>query len=295
VRLACEPAAIERTEEAWEAVERRRGAVPPLAFGTDALVESRRRVAALHQALLAELGDVVHDPRPFPLDAVVELPAGPRRLSGTVGGVCEHLVVGVTASRVRAKDHLRAWVRAAALTAARPDVAWEVVTVGRDGDNKADKAAVKVLRVRVLDHAAALRALAFLDDLRRRASCDAIPLVAETSFALWCGGDQGLSAARKAWTNHMGGDGDDRWVAMALGSDFDEVLALPRRADEPAPGRAGARLRWWAEQLWGTFEATTGMVLRDPSTDGDRAPGSDRVGSERVGSDRVGSDRVGTP
>ena len=25
----------------------------------------------------------------------------------------------------------------------------------------------------------------------------------------------------------------------------------------------GARLRWWSEQLWGTFEATTGLVLRD--------------------------------
>ena len=165
---------------------------------------------------------------------------------------------------MKAKDHLRAWVRAAALTAARPDVPWEVVTVGRDGDNKTDKAAVKVLRVKVLDHDAALTALAFLDDLRRRAECDAIPLIADTSFELWTGGDGGLSRARSAWSNtHTGGDGTDRWVSMALGSDFEAVLALPLRADEPARPGPGARLRWWSEQLWGTFEATTGMVLRD--------------------------------
>jgi hypothetical protein len=212
--------------------------------------------------LLAALGDVAHDPRPVPLDAVIELPSGPRRLSGTVAGVCDHLVVGVTASRVRARDHLRAWVRAAALTAARPDVAWEVVTVGRDGDNRGDKAAVKVLRVRMLGPDAALEALAVLDDLRTRALADALPLVAETSHALWCNGELGLNKARSAWDNHMGGDGSDRWVSMALGSDFDAVLALPLRPDEPGRPGTGARLRWWSERVWGAFEATTGIDLR---------------------------------
>ena len=262
VRLACRPEAIEATEVVWEEVERRRGAVPPLSFGAEALTETRRRVAALHTALLAELGDIAHDPQPFPLDVVLDLPAGSRRLSGTVGGVCGHLAVGVTASRVRARDHLRAWVRAAALTAARPDVPWEVVTVGRDGDNR-DKAAVKVVRVSVRDADAALEALAFLDELRSRALCDVVPLVADTSLALWCGGDHWLSKAQDKWTGYFGGDGDDRWVAMALGSDFDAVLALPLRPDEPAPPGVGARLRWWCERLWATFEATTGIDLRD--------------------------------
>ena len=263
VRLACDPDAVGPTEEAWEAVERSRGAVPPLAFGAGALEDSRRRVEALHDALLRELGDVAHEPRPVPLDAVVDLAGGARRLLGTVPGVCEHLVVGVTASRVRAKDHLRAWVAAAALTVAHPEVPWEVVTIGRDGDNRADKAAVKVLRVRVLDRDAALQALSFLDDLRTRARCDAIPLMAQTSYDLWCGGDDWLWKARSSWEYSRGGDGSDRWAVMALGSDFDGVLAMPPRADEPAGAGPGARLRWWSEQLWGTFEATTGLVLRD--------------------------------
>ena len=270
VRLACDPIDIERSEEAWEAVERRRGAVPPQAFGADALTEARRRVGALHDALLRELDGIPHDPRPVPLDAVVALPAGDRRLAGTVGGVCEHLVVGVTASRVRAKDDLRAWVRAAVLTAARPDVPWEVVTVGRDGDNKADKAAVRVVRVRMLDRDAALEALTFLDDLRRRALCDVIPLVAQTSLELWRNGPDvalALSKARRPWEDTMGGDGSDRWVSMALGSDFDDLLALPLRADEVGGTGAGARLRWWSERLWSTVEATTGLSYRSPAAE----------------------------
>jgi exodeoxyribonuclease V gamma subunit len=268
VRLACDPADVAATEEAWEAVERRRGAVPPLGFGAEALTESRRRVDALHAALLDALGDVAHDPVPMALDTVVELPAGSRRLSGTVAGVCRHLVVNVTASRVGPKDLLRAWVRAAALTASDPDTPWEVVTVGRAPSG--DAAKVEVQRVSVLGPDAALDALAFLDQLCTRALCDALPLVAATSHALWCE-PGGLNAAAKAWRTPTGvglmGDCTDRWVAAALGTDFDEVLELGLRDDEPcAPGR-GARVRWWAEQLWGAFEATTGLSLR-PSGDG---------------------------
>lgn len=268
VRLACEPSAIAAAEAAWEAVERRKGAVPPLGFGADALNEVRRRVDALHAALLAELGEVPHDPVPVSLDALVELPSGARRLSGTVPGVCRHLVVGVTASRIGPKDLLRAWVRAAALTAAFPDVGWQVVTVGRDGSKRNDTAAVAVQRVSVPTLEAALEALAFLDDLCGRALCDALPLVAETSHAVWCAPDS-LSAARSAWrkTTPFGvmGDCTDRWVAMALGTEFDDLLELALRDDEPGASGAGARLRWWSEQLWSTFEATTGLVLRAPS------------------------------
>ncbi len=270
VRLACDPADIAATEEAWEAVERRRGAVPPLGFGAEALAESRRRVDALHAALLDALGDVAHDPVPIALDTVVELPTGARRLSGTVVGVCRHLVVNVTASRVGPKDLLRAWVRAAALTASDPDTPWEVVTVGRAPTG--DAAKVEVQRVSVLGPDQALEALAFLDQLCARALCDALPLVAATSYALWCEPD-GLNAATKAWRTPMGtglmGDCTDRWVAAALGTDFDEVLELALRDDEPcAPGR-GARVRWWADQLWGAFEATTGLSLRPAGDGGD--------------------------
>jgi exodeoxyribonuclease V gamma subunit len=223
---------------------------------------------------LAELGDIPHDPQPMPLDAVVDLPAGTRRLSGTVPDVCRHLVVGVTASRIGPKDLLRAWVRAAALTAAVPDGGWEVVTVGRDGTKRGDAAAVEVQRVSMRGPDAALEALAFLDDLCRRALCDALPVVAATSHALWCEPDS-LGAARKAFRTSTGqglmGDCTDRWVAMALGTEFDDLLELEPRDDEPVPSGAGAgaRARWWAEQLWGTFEATTGLVLRAPDSSGD--------------------------
>ena len=185
---------------------------------------------------------VPHDPRPVALDAVVRLPGGDRRLTGTVGGVCQNLVVTVSASRVRAKEHLRAWVRAAALTAARPDVEWEVVTVGRHPDSD-DVAEATVLHLRMLDHDAAIEALAFLDELRARALCDVIPLVAQTSLEVWRTGGCTSSAFRSAWQNRFGGDGTDRWVAMAIGKEVDDVLDLPRREGEgdglgPRPRRS---------------------------------------------------------
>jgi exodeoxyribonuclease V gamma subunit len=234
--------------------------VPPLAFGAGELTESRRRVEGLHRALLHALGDVAHDPRPVPLDHPVELPTvGIRRLSGTVPGVCGHLVVSVTASRVRAKHHLQAWVRVAALTAVRPDVAWEAVTVGRDPD-AGDKATPTVLRVRMVDHDAALEALDVLADLRDRALRDVVPVFAQTSHDTWT---KGLNGAKGAWESRMGGDGQDCWVALAMGGQLDDLLALPLRADEPAPPGRGARLGWWAERVWGTLERTTvGTPLR---------------------------------
>jgi hypothetical protein len=202
--------------------------------------------------------------------------------------VCDHLVVNVTASRVGPKDLLRAWVRAAALTAAFPDAfpdtGWQAVTVGRDGSKRGDAASVAVLRVSLLDTDAALEALAFLDDLCRRALCDALPLVAETSYALWSQPDS-LGPARKAWRTSTGqglmGDCTDRWVAMALGTELDDVLELVPRHDEPCPPGVGARLRWWSARLWGTFEATTGLVLGTAEGDRpDRAPSDGPVDAE---------------
>jgi hypothetical protein len=96
--------------------------------------------------------------------------------------------------------------------------------------------------------------------------------VAATSYGLWCDPD-GFGAARKAWRTPTGqgvmGDCTDRWVATALGTEFDDLLELELRDDEPAPTGVGARARWWAEQQWGTFEATTGLVLRAPDGSGD--------------------------
>ncbi|HEY6533535.1 MAG TPA: hypothetical protein VIY72_14600, partial [Acidimicrobiales bacterium] len=261
VRLGAHPDDLADVEAMWEEFERRRGAVPPLAFGGAALEEARRRVDALQHRLAAELGAVAYEPVPVSLDAldaVIDLPAGPRRLSGTVSGVCDDLVVTVTASRLKPKDHLRSWVRVAALTAADPSRRWEAVVVARKkGGN--DKAATDCIRVALTDPDQAVEVLALLDDLHRRARADVVPVFAHTGEALWT---KGLGGARSAWHAMFDGEAEDRWVNLAIGTEFDTVLDLPLRPDEHGDPGPGGRLRWWTERIWGAYERTTGARLR---------------------------------
>lgn len=262
VRLAADPDEVAAVEAMWEEVERRRGAVPPLAFGGATLDEARRRVDALQDRLLAEMGAVPFDPTTLPLDglgAEVDLPWGRRRLSGTVPGVCGDLIVTVTPSRLKPKDHLRSWVRVAALTAADPSRRWEAVVVARK-KGSADKAATDVIRVSLTDPDLAIEVLALLDDLRRRALSDIVPAFSFTGEAMW---RKGLGGARSAWADRFDGEGNDRWVNLAIGSEFDTVVDLPRRADEEGAAGPGGRLQWWTERIWGAYERTTGIRLRD--------------------------------
>ena len=252
---------LEVAEEAWEAVERRRGAVPPLRFGDRTLEEARRRVGAIDEALADVLGGALHDPRPVAVDVVLpadgERPA--TRVQGIVDDVCADKVLTVTASRFKPRDHLTAWVRLAALAAQDPTRPWEAVTLARNPKSN-DKATVKVARVRLVDPDRALDVLALVDDLRRRALADVVPAFPGATHALWCGG---LSDARKAWEHPFDGEGNDRWVATAVGADFEAVLALPARADEPGAAADTGRLGWWARRIWGAFEDTTGSTVRD--------------------------------
>ena len=260
LHLTTDHAELEDAVAAWEMVERRRGAVPPLRFGDHTLGEARRRVDAFEVALAEVLGEVPHDPHPVAVDIGLSTTSGqPIRVQGFVPGVCGNLVLTVTASSFKPKDHLTAWLRIAALTLEQPDRPWEAVILARDG-SATDKATVKVVRVQLTDPARAAEVLALADDLRRRALTDVVPAFPATTHARWC---KGMASARAEWDN-MFGDSNDRWIAAAFGTDFDELLSLPPRPGEdagPGPG-PGARLTFWAERIWGTFEDTTGVRLR---------------------------------
>ncbi|MBW3629912.1 MAG: hypothetical protein KY464_11520, partial [Gemmatimonadetes bacterium] len=67
---------------------------------------------------------------PESVDVRVALSGG-RVLSGTVPGVHGDVLRTVTYSRVNARHRIVAWARFLALTAARPERAFEAVTVGR--------------------------------------------------------------------------------------------------------------------------------------------------------------------
>jgi hypothetical protein len=86
-----------------------------------------------------------------------------------------------------------------------------------------------------------------------------VPAFAHTGEALWC---KGLAGARAAWTKMFDGEAVDRWVNMAIGSEFDAVLDLPLRPDEPGRPGPGGRLQWWTDRIWGAYERTTGIRLR---------------------------------
>ena len=264
VHLSSRPEQLAEAESAWELVERRRGAVPPLCFGDRPVQEARRRIEAFDEKLAELFRDTVRDPHPVGVEARASRLAdgAPMVVEGTVDDVCDDIVLTVTASRFKRKDLLQAWVRVAALTAHDPSRAWRAVTIARDGDKRSDKAAVKLVEVSLLDPADAGGVLALVDDLRRRALRDVVPAFPATTYQWWC---KGRSAARSEWEGRYG-EATDRWVATAAGSDFDDLLALPLRPDE-RDGSATCRLAYWAERVWGAFERTTGHAIRSVALD----------------------------
>ncbi len=240
-------------EARWEQVERRRGAVPPLAFG-DAAIDGARTLVA---ALVAELeGELCGDPyAPDPVDVEVEVagPAGPVVVEGTVPDLCGDLLLTVSASSLKPKDRLRAWVQLAALTVQHPERAWRAAVIGRGRSwTEAD-----VVRIGIASPEAAAEVLAVVVDLHRRAMCDAVPAPPTTTCALH---EKGLGGARSVWERPFS-DGTDRWLTTAFGRDFDDLLALPVRADERLDGRpAPSRLAYWTDRVWGTYDRTTVAV-----------------------------------
>jgi exodeoxyribonuclease V gamma subunit len=239
----------------WEQYERRRGSVPPLAFGATALADA----AALAVEVEARLGACLagpHDPTSRTIAVEIVPPDGPPWfLGGSVEGVCGSTLVNVSASRLSPGSLLRAWVRLAALAADDPGQDWEALDVGRA--ESGDGSAARRLRLRTPD--AATEVLEVVRDLRRRARCDAIPFFPNTSRVLHL---EGPHRARVAW-EHLFGDAGGRATALAHPIDFDVLAAEPPRDDERGSGWAdgsASRLAAWAGRVWGTFERTTSLV-----------------------------------
>ncbi len=246
-------------EEAWEHHERRRGAVPPLGFGDEALDSATDLAQRLVDAVTAELGAEVYAPRAIDVDVALPGSDDPVAIVGQVPGVCGSTLVTATASRLKAKHLLTAWVRLAALAAADPGRPWKALTIGRV-PGRDPKLAVQSLALRDPSHAFAV--LDLVRDLRRRALTDAVPFFPDTSRALHLGGE---SVARKKWDG-MFGERHDRWTSLVFPFDFDELRALPARDDEKGPGwpNTESRLERWAERVWGAMDATATVEERAP-------------------------------
>ena len=240
----------------WEQVQRRKGAVPPLAFGDGAVASAHLRVSQLRAQLLAELGDQPYEPTTLGLQATVPgAGGGAVVVVGAVPGVCGDVVTTVTPSSLRDHHLLISWVQLALLTVSEPDRTWRAITVG--GKSQSDTKLV-VHRIAFPGPDRAAEAVDVVLDLLRRASCDAVPFFPATSRALV---RDGIPQARSTWFAKFG-EAEDEWNRRLFPSDFDALLALPLRPDEAAtpadlPTAApSGRLGWWASRIWATVDAT---------------------------------------
>jgi exodeoxyribonuclease V gamma subunit len=238
-----------------------RGTLPPGELARPPLVEVSRAV----QQLAGAAQSLGATGQPGSLDVHLPLPDG-RTLAGTVTGVCGDTIRSISYSRVRPRDRLRAWVRLLALTAARPERAFESVVIGRVRGGGSDFADVTVARIASLGSDPAARrekALAHLDtilDLYDRGmreplplSCDASAAYAQAALA----GGNPESAARSAWASGFGYDKEDRQpehlIVYGAALDFAELLEQAIRSDEQGPGwhdSEPTRFGRYARRLW---------------------------------------------
>jgi exodeoxyribonuclease V gamma subunit len=235
--------------DAWEVVERRRGAVPPGVFGDDDLARAHQRVEALLGVVAGFFGPDLPEPEPVAVDVAVPVGAVDVRVVGQVPDVVGATVVRVSASSMKDHDLLVAWLDLALLGAQHPDVDWSCLLVARKGDGAVHH------HLRLASAGAAREVLAILVDLHRRVLCDAVPALAATTHAYH---REGVHAARRAFDANFG-DAADRWIAHLFGTDFDVLHGLVPRGDERGDGWAevDSRLACWAERIWGTFDRTT--------------------------------------
>ncbi|HET9074711.1 MAG TPA: exodeoxyribonuclease V subunit gamma [Solirubrobacteraceae bacterium] len=181
-----------------------RGTLPPGELGRpimSAVYRTAREVA--EQALTVAAAE----PRTF--ETNLTLPSG-RRLTGTVSGVRDRVLLGVAFSRLNPRQRLAAWVRLLALSAAHPEVPWEAVTIGRAGVRGAT---VAVARIPPLAGTAEGRAMFARDELERllelRDEGLSEPLLApsrtaEAHVRALAEGEDPAAAARTEWVSGWG-------------------------------------------------------------------------------------------
>jgi exodeoxyribonuclease V gamma subunit len=237
-----------------------RGALPPGELARPALA----RIGAVVEQLANEARSLGVDRAPGSLDVNIGLGDG-RTLAGTVTGVCGDTLRAISYSRVRPRDRLRAWVRLLALSAARPERAFESVVIGRArADARWADATVARIALLADDPSSrqriATEQLSLLLDLYERGMREPLPIACDTSAAYAqavISGEDGPAAAREAWETVFRFDKEDRQPEHVLVHGDAVPLARllePRpRDDEEGPGwdqTETTRFGRYAMRLW---------------------------------------------
>ncbi len=213
-------------------LERRRGQLPPGALADELL---RSVGGEVEKLLHASTGERAHEPEAHDVDIAV---ADGTRVTGTVAGVRDDVLLFLSYSKLSAKHRLHAWVELVVLTAARPDREWRSVVVGR-GRNGSERSLLGPLPV---DEA--LAALAEIIALFRAGLRSPLPLPVKSAatYAFLRHKGRGVPAARagaaREWV------GNDRYPGEQ--ADAEHVLVYGRGAplsvltDQAAvPGEGG--------------------------------------------------------
>ncbi|MGI8759317.1 MAG: exodeoxyribonuclease V subunit gamma, partial [Acidimicrobiales bacterium] len=245
---------------ACTAAEVARGILPPGALA-DAILD---RVTPTVEGLVEAASALEGGAGRRSVEVNLELPDG-RLLVGTVPGVADRLMATVVYSRVGPKHRLAAWARFLALTAARPDTAFEAATVGRKRAGVRGRATVTVARIAAFEgdpparRARALHHLVPLVDLFDRGMCEPLPLYCTSSAAYAAAaGTDPKAAARKAWESEFKfpKEDDDREHLLVLGGTrlaFADILQEAPGEDEWGDGWADdetTRFGRYARRLW---------------------------------------------
>jgi exodeoxyribonuclease V gamma subunit len=252
-------------KDAWVHAEQKRGAVPPLAFGGNELNELNARMDVVQQLLSAELEGGAATPESIAIDLSVPRDlAGVTRIEGVIEGIYGDVLVLVTASKLKPRDRLTAWVQLAALSAHDPSRQWRALLIGDDGNG-----GVASARVELSDSSMAPKVLTTAVDLFERSMCDAIPFFPATSEKFVPLNDHSLKNARSAWEGDRG-ESTDKWVRQLFAADFASLTELPVRESEKASGWAsGSRVERWAQRIWGTYSETVSEAARVSADDVD--------------------------
>ena len=195
-----------------------------------------------------------HDPEAYDVDVAL---ADGTRLTGTVTGVRNGVILSLTYSTLAAKHRMRAWIELVALTAARPDRAWRSVAVGRGGRGP-ERRLFGPLPVEEAN-----AALAELIALYRAGLRSPLPLPCKSAaqYALRRRHGNGVSAARidaqRSWvSDRYPGEQADAENVLIYGPPA-PLSVLTGQAPEPGEGGPGwpvdetDRFGLLARRLWG--------------------------------------------
>ncbi len=177
-----------------------RGKLPPGGLGYPVL----KGIWQAAQQLLHAAARFAGEPRTLQANTVL---AGGLRLTGTVAGVRDGVLVSVGYARLNARHRLAAWVRLLALTAAHPEEPWKAVTLGRSSRRGA---AVALAELRPLGRSAEDRRLAAVTVLEDLVALRTLGLreplgLPALSAAAWVtalrDGEDPQAAAQTEWTS----------------------------------------------------------------------------------------------